>query len=111
MIHTSVMAKYLFTRLYSHKYWSQEGIISIATRLWAGRSRVYIPAGPRDLILLQNSQIVSGAQPASSVSRCVKWPGHETDHIPPPTAEVKKEWNYASTPARCLHGVCRDNYC
>ena len=29
-------------------------------------------------------------------------PGHETEHSPPPTVEVKNEWNYTSTPPVCL---------
>jgi hypothetical protein len=28
----------------------------------------------------------------------VKWPGHEADHLPPTSAEVKKPWIYTSTP-------------
>jgi len=28
----------------------------------------------------------------------VKRPGSETDHSPPPSAEVKNAWSYASTP-------------
>jgi hypothetical protein len=35
----------------------------------------------------------------------VKWPGHEADHSPPPSAEVKNAWSYTSTPPVCLHGV------
>jgi hypothetical protein len=28
----------------------------------------------------------------------VKWPGHEADHFPPSTANVKNEWCYTFTP-------------
>lgn len=30
--------------------------------------------------------------------RRVQWPGYETDHSPAPTAEIKNEWFYISTP-------------
>jgi hypothetical protein len=29
-------------------------------------------------------------------------PGHETEHSPPSTVEVKNEWNYTSTPPVCF---------
>jgi len=51
-----VMAKYILSFLYSHKCGSQESIVDKGTRLWAVWSRVYIPAGARDLSLLQNTQ-------------------------------------------------------
>jgi len=35
----------------------------------------------------------------------VKWPGHEADHLPPSSAEVKNAWNYTSTPPVYIHGV------
>jgi len=37
----------------------------------------------------------------------VKWPGHEVDHSCPPSAEVRNEWSYTSTPAIYLHGADR----
>jgi hypothetical protein len=33
-----------------------------------------------------------------ALSPGVKWPGHEADHSPPASAEVKKTWVYTSTP-------------
>jgi hypothetical protein len=35
----------------------------------------------------------------------VKHLGHEADHSPPSSAEIKKAWSYISTPLICLHGV------
>jgi hypothetical protein len=35
----------------------------------------------------------------------VKQPGHEADHSPPTSAEVKKTWIYIATPPICLNGV------
>jgi len=32
----------------------------------------------------------------------------EADHSLPPSAEVKDEWRYNSSPHICLHGVNRD---
>ena len=36
--------------------------------------------------------------------------GHEVNHSPPPSAEVKNEWRYASTPPVGLHGMNRNNF-
>jgi hypothetical protein len=33
---------------------------------------------------------------------CIKQPGHEVDHSPQPSGEVKNEWSYISTPCMCL---------
>jgi len=35
----------------------------------------------------------------------IKQPGHEADHSPPSSAEVKNACSYTSTPPVCLHGV------
>jgi hypothetical protein len=35
----------------------------------------------------------------------VKWPGHEADHSPLSSADIKNAWNYTSTPLIRLHGV------
>jgi len=35
----------------------------------------------------------------------VKHPGHEPDHSPPCSAEVKNAWRYTSTPLIHLQGV------
>jgi len=35
--------------------------------------------------------------------------GHEVDHSPPTSAEVKKEYGSTQTPPVCLHGVDRDS--
>jgi hypothetical protein len=48
------------------------------------------------------------------LSAVVKRPGLETDHSPPPSAEVKNVWNYASTPPYVFMKWClvkhRDNF-
>jgi hypothetical protein len=40
-----------------------------------------------------------------ALSLGVKWPGHEADHSPPSSAEVKNAWSCTSTPPICLHGM------
>jgi hypothetical protein len=38
-----------------------------------------------------------------------KQPGHEAEHSPASSPEVKK-WGYTSTPTVCLNGMHKDNY-
>jgi len=40
-----------------------------------------------------------------ALSLGVKQLGHEADHSPPSSAEVKNAWSYTSTQPICLHGV------
>lgn len=40
-----------------------------------------------------------------------KLPGHEVDHSPSSSTEVKNEWCYVPTPPVCLHGMHWDNFC
>jgi len=35
--------------------------------------------------------------------------GHEINHSPPSSAEVKNDWSYTSTPLVCLCGMDREN--
>ena len=82
----------------------------------AGRYGVRIPAGTRYFSLLQNVQTNSGTHQAPYsigtwvLSRPVKRPGCEVDHLPLSTAEVKNEWSYTSTSLVCLHGVYRNKF-
>jgi hypothetical protein len=94
-------------------------ILSTATRLWAGRSRVRIPVKGKDFYFLP---------PLSKLSRLtvghtqpvvngywhsflgVWWPGREVDHSPPSSAEVKNEWSHTSTPLIYLHYTDRDDF-
>jgi hypothetical protein len=57
-------------------------------------------------------QTSSGAHPTSypmdtggALTPGVKWPGHEVDHLLPPSAKVKNVWSYTSTSPVGLHGV------
>ena len=40
----------------------------------------------------------------------LKQPRRKSYHSPPPSAEVKNEWSYTSTPPIRLHGVERANF-
>jgi hypothetical protein len=40
----------------------------------------------------------------------MKRPGHEAEHIPPSSTEVKSEGNYTSTCPVCLCGMYRDSF-
>ena len=40
----------------------------------------------------------------------VKLLQHEADYSPPPSAEIKNEWSYTSTPPIRHHNMGRDNF-
>jgi hypothetical protein len=40
----------------------------------------------------------------------VKRLGHEADHPPSSSAEIKNEWSYTSTFLVCIYGAYRDNF-
>jgi hypothetical protein len=83
--------------------------------LRAGKSGVRIPVEGRDFALLQRSRPALGSVPPPT-----EWdrrsypglqrPGREVNHLPPFTAEAKKEWNYTSTPDIRPYGVDKENY-
>jgi hypothetical protein len=74
-------------------------------RLRAGRSGVRIPGGTGNFSLHHRVQPALG--PTQSLIQWepgvlylgVKWPGRETDHSHPSSAEVKNAWRYTSTPS------------
>jgi hypothetical protein len=90
---------------------SRDGSVSIATRLWTGRSGLRYPTGTGNFSLRHRLQTDSGAHSASYPvgTTCsfpgVKWPGLEADHSPPSNAEVKNERSYTSSPPPRLYGV------
>jgi hypothetical protein len=67
--------------------------------------------GGWDFSLHNRVQIGSGAHPAPYPMGTrdsypgEKRPGHEADHSPPPSAEVKNVWSYTSIPPVAPHGV------
>ena len=52
---------------------------------------------------------VDGYRGSYSGGGGLKKPGHEFNHSPPFSAEVKNEWSYTSTPPKCLHGLKQGN--
>jgi len=40
----------------------------------------------------------------------VKRPERVVNHMPPSSAEVKKEWSYTSTLPKCLRGIDKENF-
>jgi hypothetical protein len=86
-------------------YVSQDSAVGITTgyRLDGQGAGVRVPVG-QDFSLLYVVQSGSEAHPASypmvigPLSPGVKRLGHEADHSPPSSAEVKNTWIYTSTP-------------
>jgi hypothetical protein len=66
-------------------------------------SKVRFPAGTGNFSLHHRVQTGSGPnQPPiqwvpGDLSLAVKWPVHESDNLPPSTAEVKNTWSYTTT--------------
>jgi hypothetical protein len=62
----------------------------------------------KNVLFFTSSRPALGPTPASypmgtgGFSRRVKWPGREADHSHPTSEEVKKMWNYTSTPPYAL---------
>jgi hypothetical protein len=73
-------------------YWSQDTVVSIVTRLWAGWSRVQVLAEANDLFVLQHVKTGSGAHvaPSSMGTRC-SFPG----------GKVVRVWVWPFTSIQC----------
>ena len=88
-------------------------MVSIVTRLRAGRSGVGIPVKEREFSP-ENLQVGSAAHPASySVSSF--WGGViplalEVDYSHPPSSVVRNNWSCAFTPLICFLSVDGDNF-
>jgi len=84
-----------------------------SNQLWAGQYGFRILAGIEGFYFCRTAQTGCGSNPHcySVGSRIlaleVKWPGHEADHSPLSSAEVKSEWGYTSSPPICFHGMDR----
>jgi hypothetical protein len=89
--------------LYKGPSWSSVGI-TLDYGLDDRGSRVRFLAGAGNFSLHHCVQNGSGAHPASypmSTRGSFPWikrPGHEADHSPQSSAEVKNAWSYTSTP-------------
>ena len=95
---------------------SRESVVSIMTRLWAGRPGIRIPAWARDRYHPKMSRPTRWpTQPpiqwvSGSFTPGGKRLGRKADHSSPSYAEVKNEWSYTSTPTICFQDVARDNF-
>jgi hypothetical protein len=82
---------------------------SIDVQFWLMWSGVKVTARAGDFSLYHHVQTGSGAHTASypmgtrDSSLWVKWPGHEADHSPPSSVEVKNVWSYTTTPPLHIH--------
>jgi len=76
---------------------------------WTNRGR--FPAKERDFSFVQSPErfwgphIFSCSAGRETVSSGVNWPLREVCHSPPPTAGLRNECNYTSSPSIRLHGV------
>ena len=81
--------------------------------LWAGQLVVWISGGGGDFFSKMNRPALGTTQlPIARLCGAlppgVKWPGTETDHSF--LLSVKFEWNYATSPSPCLHGMYGDAF-
>jgi len=91
-----VTCVYCFTR----PFWSQEGGILgqySGYRLWAGQQQHIFFFSEESSPLLGPSQTPIQWELGTFFPE-VKQLGHEVNHLPATSAEVKDEWNYTSTP-------------
>jgi len=76
-----------------------------------GCSYVKVSYDPLGILLNIESRLALGpTQPPihwvpGALSQGVKQLGHEADHSPPSSAEVKNMWSYTSVPPICLLGM------
>jgi hypothetical protein len=91
-------------------YYSRDISVKILTRVRGGRPRFDSRQGLGIFLLVPTSTPALGpTQPPfqlvpGALSPAVKRPGHEVDHLPPSSVEIKNAWSYTSTPVR-LYGV------
>jgi hypothetical protein len=78
----------------------RDSVVSITTGYLLDdcRVEVRVPVGSRILFSTLSRPAVGSTQPPIEWVPRVKRPGHEADHSPSASAEVKKMWIYTSTP-------------
>jgi hypothetical protein len=78
-----------------------------SARLRNGWSGVRVPVGAGNFCLHHRIQTGSGAHPASyPIDTWCPFPGRESDHSLPSSAEDKNAWNYASIPQYAFMAWC-----
>jgi hypothetical protein len=93
------------SRSFREQFFCVNSAVGIAIGYWLGDRGfgVRVPVG-QEFSLLQIVKTGTGANPTSypmgtgALSPRVKRPGREADYSFPASAEVKKIWNYTSTP-------------
>jgi hypothetical protein len=109
-MYVSILLKIKF-----HWFWSRYNVVSIVTRLRAGRSGVRIPAGGKTLFSapqppdwFRASPIISSGYRGSFPG--VKLPRRDFDHPSPSVTDAKNEWSCTSAPPIHFHGANRHNF-
>lgn len=90
--HATQQNKYYRSRMSQFETWQWLQIFLLST--------TFIPA----MQLNQTSYSIDTMESTPQV----KWQGHEANHSPLPSAQVKNGWQYTSTPSVCLHGMYMD---
>jgi hypothetical protein len=94
---------------------NRDSVVGVVIRLRPGGSGVHNRAGECFISSPNISRpALEPKQPPiqgvlGAPSPRVRWPGTEDDHSPPPSAAVRNERNYISTPTR-LHGAYGDDF-
>jgi hypothetical protein len=78
-------------------WWSQHSVVTSVTRLWTGLPGFKSWQEERSITFTRHRLALEPTRP-----------GHEANHSPPSSAEVRTEWT--STSHVCLHGRYRDNF-
>jgi hypothetical protein len=78
--------------------------VSIVTTLQARRLRnfVAIYCKTNTFSLLQNVKTDTDTTSTGYIFQRVKWPGRESNRLPPTIAEIKNVWSYTSSPQHAL---------
>jgi hypothetical protein len=98
--------KHTYIQTYRHcasrmKWWSQDSVLCMLTRLRLGRLSIRIPAG--EYIFLYPKHV--HRRSFLGVIR----PGRYVDLSSPSSSEIKNVWSYASAPPICSHGFDSDS--
>jgi hypothetical protein len=81
---------------------SGPGLVGIVTRLWAGRSGVWVPGEARDFSFFKEPRLTLGTNKHPTEP---KLGALEANHPPPFSVEVKNDWRCASAPPVCIRGM------
>jgi hypothetical protein len=97
---------------YVYHFGNRSSLVSVVTRLWAGRSGVPNPAARHFFLKTSRPTLGPTQLPVQSVVGPFsggKVAGVGVDHSLPSRAEFQNEWSPTSTYSTCLYGVYRDD--